>query len=106
MLAHHVVTCALVYFSYVGNNSRIGAIIFFLHDGCDVILECGKVILYAGHETTANLMLGPFVVSWLIFRIAVWFYKVYLSTLFESWDEMGEAMPNWYAFNAGLGVIW
>ena len=49
-LAHHVVTLALLYYSFYANFVRPGLIIMLLHDVSDIFLEAAKLARYAGRQ--------------------------------------------------------
>ncbi|KAM7533861.1 hypothetical protein Aperf_G00000108340 [Anoplocephala perfoliata] len=78
MLVHHFVTLSLMYFSFMERFLKHGAIVFFLNDISDAILETGKICIYFNSrggkirkygEIFCNFIFFFFTVTWFYFRI-------------------------------------
>jgi len=54
MLAHHVVTLALILLSYHYNYLRVGVVIMFLHDSSDIVIDLLKMCNYVNLEGLAG----------------------------------------------------
>ncbi|XP_063084096.1 ceramide synthase 1 [Cavia porcellus] len=113
MLAHHVVTLALIICSYAFRYHNVGLLVFFLHDITDVQLEFTKLNTYfkaAGgtyhrlHGLLADLGCLCFCVSWFWFRL-YWFpLKVLYATLHTSLISVPD-IPFYFFFNALLLLL-
>ncbi|KAF4442457.1 hypothetical protein F53441_11743 [Fusarium austroafricanum] len=68
MLAHHVVTIALVYCSYRYGLTRIGNVVLILMDFNDLIFSVAKCLKYMKLQALCDFMFGIFVVSWVVCR--------------------------------------
>jgi len=84
MLWHHIFTCVLVGLSYAGGYCRIGGVLLFLFDCNDVLLECGKMLLYAGFQRASDSLFVVLITSWATTRIYLYTFKVLSSTIYES----------------------
>ncbi|CAH6418929.1 TRAM/LAG1/CLN8 homology domain [uncultured virus] len=69
MLAHHVVTAALLGISIYGNQIGTGLVTLFFHDIADPFLEFGKVCNYRGYEVLKTVSFVCFTVTFAIFRL-------------------------------------
>lgn len=85
MILHHVVTIALIAFSFAVRYHRIGILVLFLHDVCDVFLEFAKLCvalkLRDGKYHLIPDVLGGvsftfFTLSWLYCRLYLYPLKV------------------------------
>jgi TLC domain len=106
MAIHHIATTILVGGAYFSNYQRIGGILLIMHDLGDVTLETGKVLLYAGWEKIATVMLAFLNIFWWWFRVIFWGYKVFLTSFVHSISVMGRGMAYYYLFNLLLVIIW
>ncbi|KDN40447.1 LAG1-domain-containing protein [Tilletiaria anomala UBC 951] len=68
MFAHHIITVALIVFSYFTNYTRIGNMILCLMDPSDILLSAAKCLRYVGLQTICDIGFGLFLVSWVITR--------------------------------------
>ncbi|XP_062512969.1 ceramide synthase 1-like [Corticium candelabrum] len=89
MIVHHLLTIALIGFSFTIRYHLIGLIVIFLHDLNDVILDGSKCLLYMQHrggkvyprwDHAATVGFLTFSVVWFIMRLYWYFYKVLYST--------------------------
>nr|CDS17732.1 lag1 longevity assurance 1 [Echinococcus granulosus] len=89
LLIHHVLTIALLSFSFFAKFHRVGLLVLFLHDISDVILELGKFFIavrskypeYANRlEHIANCLFAAFVLTWFYLRIYLFPTKVIYGT--------------------------
>ncbi|KAK6532829.1 sphingosine N-acyltransferase lag1 [Arthrobotrys megalospora] len=68
MFAHHIITCTLVYCSYVYHMTRIGHVILCLFDFGDILLPAAKILKYLKFRTTCDVAFGLFLTSWVYTR--------------------------------------
>ncbi|KAJ1918764.1 Ran GAP Rna1 [Mycoemilia scoparia] len=99
MLAHHIVTCLLLTFSYGMSYTRIGNTVLVIMDFADIWLSMAKCMRYLKLEKPAVFVFGFFVLSWIytrhyLFGIVIWStYKESFEILpADSWD------PEKYSF--------
>lgn len=76
MLIHHVVTMGLIGYSYAINLTRIGCMVFLLHDVGDVFLQYAKLAKYAKRETTATVGFLIFLCVWFVTRL--WYFPAHI----------------------------
>ncbi|KAF4338424.1 sphingosine n-acyltransferase lag1 [Fusarium beomiforme] len=68
LLAHHIVTIALVYGSYRYGLTRVGNVVLVLMDLNDIILSTAKCLKYLKLQSLCDFAFGCFVVSWVLCR--------------------------------------
>eukprot|EP00118_Oscarella_pearsei_P025192 m.307700 g.307700 ORF g.307700 m.307700 type:complete len:339 (+) comp42664_c0_seq1:43-1059(+) len=114
MVAHHILSIALIAFSMAVGYYHIGVLLVFLHDILDVILEYSKCMLYmktqskkevAKWELRANIGFGIFMVLWLIFRIYYYFFSI-LHNSGHLAPKLNSALPFYFFFNTMLWLIY
>lgn len=76
MAAHHVITLILVTYSFAMNFTRVGCMIFLLHDVCDVFLQVAKLFKYSKYESGATVGFIVFLLVWMAAR--VFYFPVYI----------------------------
>jgi len=97
MLVHHIVTSFLIGLSYYYGFAFIGGVLFVLFDLCDVILETGKMSLYAGKKKTSDSIFVLLITCWLGLRLVLYPMKVLYSASVESISIMDiNTIPNGY----------
>ena len=73
MIIHHVLTIALIMFSYSTRYHKIGLLVMFFHDISDVIMEFSKINYYIKnrnkkfyfiHDWISKIGLACFSVTW------------------------------------------
>uniref|UniRef100_A0A8C5QLJ3 Ceramide synthase 1 n=1 Tax=Leptobrachium leishanense TaxID=445787 RepID=A0A8C5QLJ3_9ANUR len=113
MMLHHLVTFALITFSYAFRYHNVGILVFFLHDVNDVQLEFTKLNVYfkmrGGKYHRVNDVISDigcvvFSVSWFWFRL-YWFpQKVLFATCYSSL-EIVPNIPFYLFFNVLLFAL-
>ncbi|KAF8556059.1 longevity-assurance protein [Imleria badia] len=68
MIAHHIITIALMVASYAYNFTRSGCLSMVLMDCSDVFLPLAKMLRYINLRTLCDVTFVVFVVSWFITR--------------------------------------
>ncbi|XP_062175837.1 ceramide synthase LOH2 [Alnus glutinosa] len=109
MMSHHVITVALIGYSYISSFFRIGSIILALHDASDVFMEAAKVFKYSEKELAASVFFGFFAISWFILRLIFfpfWVIKATSCDLLECLNP-SEAYDRflYYLFNTMLVML-
>jgi len=115
MMAHHVITVFLMGLSYFFNFTRVGSLIMFLMDLCDIFLPIAKMCRYMNvSQVICDSLFGLFLVSWFITR-HVLFTLVIISTYTDlprvvglEWDpEHGRFLSReyWIIFCACLTAL-
>lgn len=84
MMSHHVVTSALIGYSFLTGFFRIGTIILALHDTSDVFLETAKLCKYTEKELGASLFFGLFALSWLLLRLIYFPFWIIKTSSYQS----------------------
>ncbi|KDQ28920.1 hypothetical protein PLEOSDRAFT_1038533 [Pleurotus ostreatus PC15] len=80
MLAHHIITVALMGASYFLNFTRVGCLIMVIMDWCDIFFPLAKMTSYLSiSQTLTDIIFGFWVLSWAVTR-HVLFIFVMLST--------------------------
>ncbi|KAL6056223.1 Ceramide synthase 5 [Balamuthia mandrillaris] len=73
MLIHHVVTLVLLYFSFVNGYWRLGCLVLYTHDVCDIFLHFAKACKFTIEKTLPDFVMTcifvPFPLSWVVFRL-------------------------------------
>ncbi|KAG2704489.1 hypothetical protein I3843_05G006300 [Carya illinoinensis] len=106
MMSHHVITVALIGYSYITRFFRIGSIVLALHDASDIFMEAAKVFKYSEKELAASVFFGFFAISWLILRLIYFPIWVIRATSYDLCEflNLSEAYPTlqYYVFNTML----
>ncbi|KAB8527769.1 hypothetical protein FH972_025422 [Carpinus fangiana] len=68
MFTHHIVTCALLLFSYGYYQTKVGNVILVLMDCVDLTLPAAKMLKYLGYQMACDIAFGIFIVSWFMAR--------------------------------------
>ena len=68
-MAHHLVTIALLYYSFYANFVRPGIVVMLLHDISDIFLEAAKLARYADRQGAALWLFVTFTLSWIVCRL-------------------------------------
>merc|ERR1712162_51307 len=106
MLAHHVVTVALLIASHRVSLLRVGTVIMLLHDISDIFLECAKMLNYARWEEGSTAMFAVFVVAWVATRLVYFPFYVIRSAMFEAHTNCPrKSIPNFEAFYYGFNSL-
>uniref|UniRef100_A0A3P9J3W1 Ceramide synthase 1 n=1 Tax=Oryzias latipes TaxID=8090 RepID=A0A3P9J3W1_ORYLA len=113
MVVHHIITLALISFSYAFRYHNVGILVLFLHDINDIQLEFTKVNIYLKsrgggyhllNDVLSNLGSVSFSVSWFWFRL-YWFpLKVLYATCVSSIQSVPN-IPFYFFFNALLFAL-
>lgn len=107
MVVHHVITLALITFSYAFRYHNVGVLVLFLHDINDIQLEFTKLNVYFKtrggryhliHDILSNMGSVSFSITWFWFRL-YWFpLKVLYATCVHSLRSVPN-IPFYFFFN-------
>ncbi|KAK9824507.1 hypothetical protein WJX72_010967 [[Myrmecia] bisecta] len=116
-LGHHLATLILIGYSFLVNFTKVGTMVFLVHDVNDIFMEMAKMTRYAGKNTATTALFVLFVISWFTTRITIFPVHVLRSTLFDASEMIGKKYgisphPHWEIFNGflfflfGLHIYW
>ncbi|KAJ8277355.1 hypothetical protein GJAV_G00074290 [Gymnothorax javanicus] len=107
MVVHHIITLALITFSYAFRYHNIGILVLFLHDINDILLEFTKLNVYFKTRGGVYHMLNDYLsdlgsvsfsITWFWFRL-YWFpLKVLYASCISSVDSVPN-IPFYFFFN-------
>ncbi|XP_068175079.1 ceramide synthase 1 [Antennarius striatus] len=110
MVVHHIITLALICFSYAFRYHNVGILVLFLHDINDIQLEFTKLNVYLKsrggcyyllNDVLSNMGSVSFSITWFWFRL-YWFpLKVLYATCVSSLQSVPN-IPFYFFFNALL----
>eukprot|EP00924_Labyrinthula_sp_SR-Ha-C_P002629 snap_masked-scaffold_13-processed-gene-1.15-mRNA-1 protein AED:1.00 eAED:1.00 QI:0/0/0/0/1/1/2/0/333 len=83
MVVHHVVTCIVVYLSYIYGTVKIGLSIMIVMDLADPLLQFAKLVVYV-REAASNKTLSTRIY---LYPFLTWSYTPSMNTLFFGKDE-------------------
>ncbi|KAH9286406.1 Ceramide synthase 5 [Echinococcus granulosus] len=84
MLTHHVVTVALISFSYLTNYFRIGSVIMLLHDSADFWLEAAKMFKYLEKFWPCMACFTTFICVWIATRLYYYPFRIIASLFYDA----------------------
>jgi hypothetical protein len=88
MMAHHIVTNALIFGSSFYRFTRIGSMIFLIHDLSDVPIDMSKLANFVKWKATTIICFVVMVLMWIITRLTIFPFVIFRSVLFESYEYM------------------
>lgn len=125
MMTHHVVTIALVMWSYIVGFLPVGVIVLVLHDLSDVPLDMLKMANYLKLEGArgffvCEILYVIMLVIWVYLRVYTYPTKLLYTTLFECREASmspedardfsilfpNPGPPSWLMFNLLLGILY
>lgn len=84
MLVHHIVTNLLVIGSSMCRLTRIGSMVFFVHDISDVPVDCSKLANFLKYKTTTIVCFLTMTAVWAYMRLYILPLVIYRSILTQS----------------------
>eukprot|EP01094_Clydonella_sp_ATCC50884_P003381 TRINITY_DN12617_c0_g1_i1.p1 TRINITY_DN12617_c0_g1~~TRINITY_DN12617_c0_g1_i1.p1 ORF type:complete len:337 (-),score=73.97 TRINITY_DN12617_c0_g1_i1:254-1264(-) len=112
MLAHHVVTLALMHASLGMGYHRMGLLAVYSMDSADVFLHVNKLVRYLDNwvnvyiDVLKLIVFPPLVLSWIYFRLYFYSaYVVYPSSVQGVWYAGYENADYWLFFNICLFTL-
>mmetsp|Transcript_5983 Transcript_5983/g.8461 ORF Transcript_5983/g.8461 Transcript_5983/m.8461 type:complete len:484 (+) Transcript_5983:344-1795(+) len=88
MFIHHVVTNLLVIGSSFFRLTRVGSMVFMVHDISDVPVDLSKLANFLKWKTTTIVCFVTMVLVWLVTRLLIFPFVIYKSILYESYLVM------------------
>ncbi|EMD40841.1 hypothetical protein CERSUDRAFT_131154 [Gelatoporia subvermispora B] len=90
MMTHHVITVVLMIGSYAYNFTRVGCLIMFLMDWCDIFLPLAKMLRYLSFTTLCDATFVWFMISWLVTR-----HALFIVAIKSTFDARNIVPPLW-----------
>uniref|UniRef100_A0A336MAZ5 CSON008488 protein n=2 Tax=Culicoides sonorensis TaxID=179676 RepID=A0A336MAZ5_CULSO len=103
MFIHHIITIALIAFSWVCNLHRVGSLVLVVHDCADIFLEAAKLTKYAQYQKVCDTIFAIFIVVWLVTRLGMYPRIIYSSSV-EA-PQILPMFPAYYIFNSMLLLL-
>lgn len=104
MVVHHLVTIALLYFSWCCNFVRIGTLVLVVHDAVDYWMAAAKMAKYCKRQMLCEFFFVVFVIVWIITRLIIYPFWVVYSSSVEVYQIVGHFYSA-YFFNILLVVL-
>lgn len=104
MFFHHLVTIALIVFSFTCNFVRIGSLILIVHDIADIPLHMSKMLIYLEWKRLCDAVFSFFSILWIITRCGIYPFWIVSNTLFDAANQV-PMHPVYYIFNVLLGLL-
>jgi TLC domain len=86
-LLHHVMTFALILFSYCNMYIPIGAAIMFVHDFSDLVITIVKMVADNTHKHIEHVAFAVHMVTWIYTRLYVFPFHIIYSLYREVYVE-------------------
>ena len=88
MIAHHLVTNALIFFSSYYRFTRVGSMVFLLHDLSDVPIDMSKLANFVKWKVTTIICFVIMVLMWIITRLTIFPFVICKAVWYESYEYM------------------
>lgn len=88
MMAHHIVTNALIFFSSYYRFTRIGSMIFLIHDLSDVPIDMSKLANFVKWKVTTIICFVAMVLLWIVTRLTIFPFVICRSVVMESYEYL------------------
>jgi hypothetical protein len=107
MFIHHVITNLLVIGSSFFRFTRVGSMVFLVHDLSDIPVDLSKLANFLKWKISTIVCFITMVVVWCMTRLGVLPFVIYNSVLYETWwvCESGVIDPIYYAHYKPIFVI-
>lgn len=93
MMVHHLVTNALVVGSSMCRLTRIGSMVFLIHDVSDVPIDLSKLANFLKWKTATIACFVTMVLAWAVTRLYILPFVIYYSVLTESHYVLEQGLP-------------
>ncbi|XP_047740656.1 ceramide synthase 6-like [Hyalella azteca] len=104
MLGHHLITIALMVFSFTCNFSRIGSLTLVVHDIADIPLQLSKLFIYLKWKKCCDITFTLFALLWMVTRCGYFPVNIVGSTLLYA-HTVVPMHPVYYIFNLLLSAL-
>ena len=99
MVAHHIVTNALVFLSSFFRQTRVGSMVFWMHDLSDVPVDLAKLANFVKWKTATEVAFGLLCFMWVFTRLYIFPFKIWSAIYSESYELMsGNLIPACYYY--------
>ena len=107
MFIHHVVTNLLVIGSSFFRFTRVGSMVFLVHDLSDVPVDLSKLANFLKWKMATILCFASMVIVWCMTRLGVLPFVIYKSVLYETWwvCQSGVIDPIFYVYYKPIFVV-
>ncbi|XP_060065431.1 ceramide synthase 5-like [Ylistrum balloti] len=105
MVIHHFVTILLIYFSFMCNQTRIGALVLLLHDSNDIMMSASKSVNYLKKQQLAEVLFVLFFALWIFSKLYIYPFRMVWSATFTSQQYIPNVTryPVYWLLN---GLLW
>jgi signal transduction histidine kinase len=83
-MLHHILTCALISYSYTFNFLPYGAIIMLIHDASDIFVSAFRACLDVAGLSTFAPVYFMMIFTWIYFRLYYFPFKL-ITNLYEQY---------------------
>ena len=102
---HHLCTLILMYFCWVLNFVRIGALIMFVHDTSDPWLDLTKMMVYCKKKRLSEILFVIFVLLWILSKDIIYPVVLLYSTTIEAPKYLPVTKFVFISFNVFLYIL-
>ena len=96
MFVHHLVTNALVIGSSVLRTTRVGSMVFLVHDVSDIPVDLSKLANFLKWKVTTAVCFSTMVIMWAYWRLYILPYKILGAIITQSVLVIDSTHPNIY----------
>jgi hypothetical protein len=107
MFIHHVITNLLIIGSSFFRFTRVGSMVFLVHDISDVPVDLSKLANFLKWKTTTALCFAAMVLVWCLTRLGALPFVIYRSVLWDTWlvCQSGVIDPIYYVHYKPFFVV-
>jgi hypothetical protein len=107
MFVHHIVTNLLIIGSSFFRLTRVGSMVFLVHDISDVPVDLSKLANFLKWKKTTSVCFFTMCCLWMITRLSILPFFIYKSVLYESWMvcKSGVIHPLYYVLYQPIFVF-
>lgn len=84
MFVHHIITNILIIASSYLHFTRIGSMVFLVHDLSDVPIDISKLANFVKWKKTTIVSFITLLITWIVTRLVIFPFYIYRSVLFET----------------------
>ena len=88
LMAHHVVTIALIFFSSLYRFTRVGSMILLVHDMSENPVQMSKIANFFKMKATTVFLVISMLVVWIASRLIIFPFVICKSVWYESYEYM------------------
>lgn len=104
MFFHHLLTIALMVFSWTCNFVRVGSLMLLVHDVADIPLQMSKMLIYLEWKKLCDAVFAFFSILWIVTRCGIYPFWIVKNTLFYA-VYLVPMHPVYYIFNLLLSLL-